>query len=437
MARTEPRVVITGMGLISPLGNSPADLWSAISAGRSGVRPLRSLPNDCLPVSVGAEAWDFTGAIEDFGTLDKQTVRSVKKGLKVMCREIQMGVAAAQRAIADADLTVDKRDPERTGVSYGSDYLMTVPEEFILGVRHCLNGEGEFEFSRWAKDGMSKIDPLWLLKYLPNMPASHIAIFNDLRGPNNSVTLRETSGNLAIAEAFYIIQRGLADSLVAGATGTRVHPLRTVHVVMQEEVCQNATLPAEQQSRPFDRDRAGMVLGEGAAAILVERYEHAMNRGARILGEVIGYGASTVADRGGRGDGAKALVNAMRRALVTADLKPSAIGHVHAHGISTIQGDRAEAEAIGEVFGGAEVPVTAAKSYFGNPGAGGGVLELIVSLLAFQHQQLPPVLNCENPDPDFQLELCRSADVSPGDSVMNLSLTPQGQANALIIRRAS
>jgi 3-oxoacyl-[acyl-carrier-protein] synthase II len=436
MARSEPRVVITGMGLISPLGNSASDLWSAVSSGRSGVRPLRSLPRNCLPISVGAEAWDFTGAIEDFGTLDKQTVRSVKKGLKVMCREIQMGVAAAQRALADSELTADKRDPERTGVSYGSDYLMTVPEEFILGVRHCLNAEGEFEFSRWARDGMSKIDPLWLLKYLPNMPASHIAIFNDLRGPNNSVTLRETSGNLAIAEAYYIIQRGLADSLIAGATGTRVHPLRTVHVVMQEEVCQSE-LPAEQQSRPFDRDRAGMVLGEGAAAIVVERYEHAASRGARILGELVGYGASTVADRGGKGNGARALVNAMRRALVTAELNPAEIGHIHAHGISTVQGDRAEAEAISEVFGETRVPVTAAKSYFGNPGASGGVLELIVSLLAFQHQQLPPVLNFENPDSDCPLEICRTADVSPGDSVMNLSLTPQGQANALIVRRAS
>jgi 3-oxoacyl-[acyl-carrier-protein] synthase II len=435
MTRSEMRVVITGMGLISPLGNSPEDLWGSIQAGRSGVRPLRSLPLDCFPISVGAEAWDFTGAIEDFGPLDKQTIRSVKKGLKVMCREIQMGVAAAQRALTDAALTPEHRDPDRTGVSFGSDYLMTVPEEFILGVRHCMNEAGEFEFSRWARDGITKVDPLWLLKYLPNMPASHIAIFNDLRGPNNSVTLRETSGNLAVAEAYFIIQRGIADALVAGATGTRVHPLRTVHVVMQEDVCQS-DLPAEQQSRPFDKDRAGMVLGEGAAAVVVESYEHAQRRGANILGEMLGYGASTVADRQGRGDGVRALVNAMHRALINADLKPSGIGHIHAHGISTVEGDRAEAEAIRFVFGGGPVPVTAAKSFFGNPGAAGGVLELIVSLLAFSHEKLPPVLNYETPDPLCPLAICRSPDVSPGESVMNLSLTPQGQASALIVRRA-
>jgi 3-oxoacyl-[acyl-carrier-protein] synthase II len=436
MTRSESRVVITGMGLISPLGNSPADLWSAIEAGRSGVRALRSLPSDCLPITAGAEAWDFTGAIDDFGPLDKQTVRSVKKGLKVMCREIQMGVAAAQRALADSGLTAEQRDPERVGVSFGSDYLMTLPEEFILGVRNCQNSQGQFEFSRWAQDGMTKVDPLWLLKYLPNMPASHIAIYNDLRGPNNSVTLREASGNLALAEACYIIQRGIADALIAGATGTRVHPLRTVHVVMQEDVCRSER-PAEQQCRPFDKERNGMVLGEGAAAVVVESYEHAQRRGAKILGEVIGYGASTVADRQGRGDGTKALVNAMRRALEAAELESSAIGHIHAHGISTIDGDRAEAEAIQAIFADGAVPVTAAKSYVGNPGAACGVLELIVSLLSFGHQKLPPVLNYEHPDPLCPLPVCRNLETSPGDTVLNLSVTPQGQAGALIVRRAA
>jgi 3-oxoacyl-[acyl-carrier-protein] synthase II len=436
MTRSESRVVITGMGVISPLGNSPAELWEAMQEGRSGVRPLRSLPADSLPVSAGGEAWDFTGAIEDFGLLDKQTVRSVKKGLKVMCREIQMGVAAAQRALTDSALSAEQRDPERVGVSFGSDYLMTLPDEFILGVRSCLDARGEFEFSRWAQDGISKVDPLWLLKYLPNMPASHIAIFNDLRGPNNSVTLREASGNLAVAEAFYIIQRGLADALVAGATGTRVHPLRSVHVVMQEEVCR-IDRPAEQLCRPFDRDRAGMVLGEGAAAVVVESHEHARRRGATILGELIGYGASTVADRNGKGDGTKALTNAIRRALITAELEPSAVGHIHAHGISTVDGDRVEAEAIRAVFDTLPVPVTAAKSFMGNPGAGGGVLELIVSLLAFAHEQLPRVLNYETPDPLCPLAVCRTPETSPGDTVLNLSLTPQGQASALIVRRAA
>ena len=219
------RVVITGCGVLCPLGRSKEQLWTAIQEGRSGVAPLRSLPAGALPLRFGAEVADFTGQIDDFGPLAPAQKKTIRKGLKVMCREIQMGVAAAQLALQDARLNPESCDPDRTGVTYGADYIMTLPDEFAAGVRDCLGDDGKFRYELWSEKGMPNVTPLWLLKYLPNMPACHVAIYNDFRGPNNSITVREASANLAIAEAYSAIRRGHADVMLAGATGSRIHPL--------------------------------------------------------------------------------------------------------------------------------------------------------------------------------------------------------------------
>ena len=430
------RVVITGVGLISPLGSDKNALWESLATGRSGVRPLQCLPTDSLPVSCGAEARDFAGKIDDFGPLQKDQKRTIRKGMKVMCREIQMGVAAAQLALNDAGLGPGDYDSDRAGVIYGSDYILTEPDEFTEGVRSCLTPDHEFDFSRWAEDGMPKVTPLWLLKYLPNMPASHIAIYNDLRGPNNSITLREASANLAIAEAYCTILRGNADTIVAGATGTRLHPLRTVHVALQEELAQGDGEPGK-LSRPFDLNRSGMVLGEGAGAVVVEELQSAQSRGAEILGEVIGFASSAVVDRRGVGNIDKAFQNVMRQALLKARMSADELGHINAHGLSTRAGDEQEASAIQAVFGARKqpIPVTAVKSYMGNLGAAGGMVELISSTLALGKGQLFPILNYETPDPRCPIAAARSLDQSPGDSFMSISSTPQGQASAAVVRR--
>jgi len=430
------RVVITGLGLVSPLGNSKEALWDALTEGRSGVGPIECLPVDQLPISSAAEARQFTGKIDDFGPLEKEQKRSIRKGLKVMCREIQMGVAAAQLALHDAGLKLGDYDCDRTGAIYGSDYILTDPQEFTAGIRRCMTPEHEFDFSRWAEEGMPQVTPLWLLKYLPNMPASHIAIYNDFRGPNNSITLREASSNLAIAEAYCTIVRGSADVMLAGATGTRLHPLRTVHIALQEELAKGNGAP-EKLSRPFDLNRQGMVIGEGAGAIVVEDYESAHKRGADILAEVVGFGSSAVLDRHGEGNLAKALENVMRQALVKAAASPDEVGHVHAHGLSTQKCDREEASAIATIFGDRQdpVPVTAAKSYLGNLGAGGGVVELIASVMALRNNSLFPILNYETPDPECPISAVQLIDTSPGDSFLSVNVTPQGQASAVLVRR--
>lgn len=428
------RVVITGLGLISPLGNTPEKLWAALRAGNSGVGPLQTINPEGLPTKFGAEAREFTGSIDDFGPLDKTLGRNIKKNLKVMCREIQMGVAVAQLALTHSAVTLDSVDRDRFGVCYGSDYMLTLPQEFTTGIQNCLDEQGKFHFDRWAEKGLPSVEPLWLLKYLPNLPASHIAIFNDLRGPNNSLTVREASSNLALAEAYHTIVRGHADRILSGATGTRVHPARTLHVVLQEEIAQGSD--PTRLSRPFDADRNGLVLGEGAAAVVLEELESAQARGATIYGEVIGYGSSAVADQNGDGITRTAVRNVLNQALRSAGLTPDEVGHLNAHGLSTRAMDLHEAQAIQEVFSGRKqhLPVVAVKSYFGNLGAASGLVEDIASLLALREGALFETLNYETPDPQCPLTIAK-ADTPAGDNFISVNVTPQGQASAIVIKR--
>jgi 3-oxoacyl-[acyl-carrier-protein] synthase II len=429
------RVVITGFGLISPLGNTPESYWDGLVSGRSGVAPLQNLPTASLPFGAAAEATEFTGHIDDYGPLEKMQKRSIRKGIKVMCREIQMGVASAQRALTSAGLKPGDYDVERTGVVYGSDYILTMPDEFKDGIRGSMRN-GAFEYDLWAENGLPKVTPLWLLKYLPNMPASHIAIYNDLRGPSNSITMREASSNLALGEAARLIERGSADIMVAGATGTRVHPLRTVHVAMQEELALGGDDPAT-LSRPFDLNRIGMVLGEGAGAIVLEDLELAKSRGANILAEILNYGSSTVMASSGVGDLRQAVRNAIVQALGGSGLDINDIGHVHAHGVATRRSDAEEAEGINDVFKDRSqpVPVVTVKSHIGNPGAACGVLEVMASLLAMQHEQLFPVMTHQTPDPACPVDVVRSTGVDSGNAFINVNVTPQGQSSSVVISR--
>jgi 3-oxoacyl-[acyl-carrier-protein] synthase II len=426
------RVVITGLGVICPLGNTPGELRSALSSGTSGVARLASAAPHNLPMSYAAEARGFTGSIDDFGPLEAETKKAIRKGLKLMCRESQMGVAAAQRAINDAGFGQGGLDPDRSGVVFGSDYMLTVPDDFTAGIRRCLDEQGNFDFSRWGTEGIPQVTPLWLLKYLPNMPASHVAIFNDLRGPNNSLTLREASSNAAVGEAFRTIARGSADVILAGATGTRVHPMKMVHSVIQEEVANSGLEPAH-ASRPFDLHRQGMVLGEGAGAVVLEEFESARARGAKIYAEVVGTATSSVASSGGVARREAALANVMAATLRDARAKPQDVGHLHAHALATRSCDEEEARAIRSVFDDVRVPVTAAKSYFGNLGAASGLVELVASILALDSGRLFPVLNYETPDPNCPVDVCRSESPA-GKSFLTTSVTPQGQASAVMLR---
>ncbi|MEM8679500.1 MAG: beta-ketoacyl-[acyl-carrier-protein] synthase family protein [Planctomycetota bacterium] len=424
------RVVITGMAVVSPLGKTLEALWDALAGARSGIRHTSRDSDSQQAFELYAPATDFKGKIDDFGPLEPAQKKAIRKGLKLMCREISMGVAAAQLALTNARLQADAYTPERSGVVYGCDHIVTLPQEFSGAIEACSQN-GDFEFGAWGTRGLNEVTPLWLLKYLPNMPASHIAIYNDLRGPNNSLTYREASSNVAIGEAYETIRRGSADMMIAGATGSSIAPLRAVQLSLVSPWCLNGVAP-DQASRPFEAKRTGMVAGEGAAAIVLESLEAAEARGATIVGEILGHGSSTVIDQNSAADPQRALQNAMRNALRSSALAAENVGHVHAHGNGTPSGDEAEARAIAEFFGDHQPVVAAAKSYFGNLGAASGLVELIASLLAIDHQQLFRTLNYETPDPACPIRLAQGTEHAPGTSVLNLNYTPQGQASAVV-----
>lgn len=432
-AKNSRRVVITGIGIVCPLGSTPDEYWAALAAGRSGVQKCEMLPADRVPMRFAGEARQFTGAIDDFGPLDADRKKAIRKGLKVMCRDTQMAIAAAQRALGDAEFSESKPDPLRTGVVVGSDYMLTMPADLRGGIEKCAE-TGSFHYERWGNEGLDATEPLWMLKYLPNMPASHIAIFNDLRGPNNSLTMREAAGLMSLGEAFRTIQRGHADMMIAGATGTRLLPMQAIHVMQTEQLANEANDPA-QASRPFDKHRSGMVAGEGAGMLILETAESAEARGVRVYGQVLGFGTSSVADRNLKGRCDVALTNALRATLADADREFDEIGHVNAHGLSTKERDIEESRAIRSIFGeyAADLPVTAIKSYFGNLGAASGVVELAASLLAMQHGRLPRVLNYRTPDSECPVRTVVDDATSPGDSFVKLSVTPQGQAAAVCV----
>ncbi|RIK77392.1 MAG: 3-oxoacyl-ACP synthase [Planctomycetota bacterium] len=436
-ADSKRRVVITGLGLVSPLGSTLADFWAALSSGKSGVAPLSLVPPIDGKVVYGGECRQFTGDVADFGELDKDLKKAIRKALKMMCRESMMAVAAAQHAIVDAGLGGGGLDPLTTGVVFGSDLMLSPPEDFIDGMRASGVGGDGFKYEKWGDAGIAKMNPLWMLSYLPNMPASHIAIFNDLQAANNSLTMREVSSLAAIREAAQTIERGHAERMIAGATGTRIHSFKTVHALQTEQLA-NPELRPEEASRPFDARRTGMVCGEGAGAFVLEELNAALARGATIYGEVAGTGLSAVADAMLRPSGRTALENAARAALNEARAAPASIGHISAHAMGSAAGDREEAAAIGDVFGqrADQPPVVAAKSFFGNLGAGSGAVEMIASLLAVRHGTLFPTLNYTTPDPDCSLNVVADATPRPaGTSFLKLSSTPQGQAAALVVRR--
>jgi len=292
-----------------------------------------------------------------------------------------------------------------------------------------------FNFAEWGEEEMQRIAPLWLLRRLPNMPASHISIAFDARGPNNTMTNRDTSALMALMEAVNVIERGAADCLIVGATGSNLQPVDLVKFCLYEELSSRKRDP-EKTCRPFDLHRDGTTLGEGAAAFIVESLSHAEKRGANLYAEVRGQGA--------RCDGNAAnntvspgLINAVRTALRSARISPSELGHLNAQGNASPTEDPIEAASYHQVLGDAagRVPVTALKSYFGLSDAGSGAMELAGSLLALRHGRIPATLNYETRDPRCDLNIVHGEPM-PAEHPWALCVnrTRMGQTAAVVLR---
>ncbi len=385
-------VLITGVGVVSPIGIGKNAFWNSLLTGQSGIHRFAQFDPSRLPVPFGGEVRDFDG---------KAYVRP-RKSLKVMCREIQQGFSAATLAMEDAGLEQGSVDPDRFGVVYGSEMLFSVPGEMHDAFRHSVRPEdGQFDYALWAEKGISRIYPLWMLMYLPNMVACHVAISFDARGPNNTITVGSASGLLALCEAADVIRRGQADVMVVGGIGNRINVTGMIH--RSDQNLSHRHEAPEQACRPFDRDRDGAVNGEGAGAVILESREFASRRDVRPYAALAGMGRAYEAREEDRPFEGRAIAATLRRALKDAQLEPAAVSHVNAEGLSTVEDDRAEARAIRDVLG--DAPVVALKSYFGNLGGATGVVELVGSLLALREQIVPATLNYERRDPECPVQV--------------------------------
>ncbi len=412
-------LVITGLGLVTPLGVGVDTFWEGLSAGRSGVRIWPEFDCDDVPVHVYAPVQDFDA---------KQFVRP-RKSIKVMSHTVQMGVAAGVLAGEQAGHSESAFDPERLGVTYGVDLIHSELEEVAAPYQASMV-DGKFDLSRWSTHAMPEMYPLWMLKYLPNMPACHVGIAHDARGPCNTITLGEVSSLVALAEAARTIQAGRADAMLVGGALSRIHAWWALRS-MSHQQSPEWDHP-ERASRPFDLHRNGMVNGEGAAALMLESRQHAEARGAKILARLLGWGNAFEPAPGASRRTGSAVAASIRQALRQAELSPADLGHVNAHGVSTTVDDIVEAQGIHAVLG--DVPVVAYKSYFGNLGSGSGMVELIASILSFAHDSLPPTLNYEQPDPECPVNVIHDEPATGlAPLFIKLSQSSTGQAASAII----
>ena len=386
------RVVITGMGALTPLGLTLAETWDGLLAGRSGVGPITQFDASMLSVRIAGELKGF----------DPRRYINPKEARR-MARCSQVAVAAAQAAVADAALPLPLADEERVGVLVGTA---------IGGFERIIKGMEEF-----CEKGTARINPFILSSASPNMPSHHVSRWAGARGPINTVVSACATGTQAIGEAAEVIRRGAADVMLCGGVEALVHPALIIGFIAMHALSTRNDEP-ERASRPFDADRDGFVYSEGGAIMVLESLEHAQARGARIHAEVLGYASSSDAFHVARPDPeGRGAIRAMKWALQDAGLSPAAVDYINAHGSSTPVNDVIETRAIKSLFGerAYEVPISATKSMLGHAMGGAGAIEAAVCTLTIEQGVIHPTANLETPDPQCDLDYVpegpRQADV--------------------------
>ncbi len=422
MVTNSRRAVLTGFGVISPIGTGPEPFWEALLAGTPGVHTITHLDPFALPSKMAGEVRGFSAK----SLIEK----SYRRTLNAMARTVEFGVIGCQLAMQDAGLGKGSVPPERIGIEFSSVMGATEIDDLGPAAVKSIKPDGSApDMAVWGSEGLNLVPPLWMLKYLPNMPACHATIIYDIRGPSNTQIPGDTAGGVALAEALRIIRRGAADVMLVGGSEAKVHPLSLSRFNLFAQFSKRNHDP-EGAIRPFDRDRDGTAPGEGVAAFTLETLDHARARNAKIYAEVAGFASGV--DRGLKGPG---LGRVIRNALNAAGITPADVDHVNAHGLGTTRGDAFEARGIADVFG-KTVQVFSPLSRFGNLGAGSSLIELACSVLALQRGRLPGTLNHTNPDPACPVAVHTGEPRSVTKPyAVKLSYTELGQCCAVVVKR--
>ncbi|HEY0407666.1 MAG TPA: beta-ketoacyl-ACP synthase II [Pyrinomonadaceae bacterium] len=404
------RVVVTGLGLVTPVGNSVETTWSSLMAGQSGVDDIKKFDTAKFPVRFAAEVKDF----------DPLTFIEKKEARK-MGSFIHYAIAAADEAIKDSGLVIDETNDEQVGT-------------------YISSGIGDFwaierEHSKLLNDGPGRVSPFFIPSAIVNLAAGQVSIRHGAKGPNSATATACAAGAHAIGDSFRIIQRGDADAMICGGAESAITPMSVAGFAAMRALSTRNDDPPR-ASRPFERDRDGFVIGEGAGIVILEELEFAKARGANIYAEIVGYGMTadafhiTMPDETGSG-----AIRVMQKALKDAGVEASAVDYINAHGTSTPYNDKFETAAIKKTFGehAGKLAVSSTKSMTGHLlGAAGGI-EAVFSILAIDRDRIPPTINYVNPDPDCDLDYVPN---EPREAIVNYALSNSfgfGGTNACLL----
>ena len=388
------RVVITGMGCVTPLGTTVPELWANLKEGRSGVGPTSLFDASNFPTRISAEVRDWS--LADVG---EDPAKWEKRG-----RHTKFAIGAAKQAVTESGVQ-GSVDPDRFGVYLGAGECQQEFHNFSRMMVAALKN-GELDLGAFIQEGLKRLDPQLELEQEPNMPAAYVATHFGAEGPNFNCLTACAASSQAVGEATEIIRRGEADVMLSGGAHSMIHPFGVTGFNLLTALSERNDEP-QRASRPFDLNRDGFILGEGAAMVVLEEYEHAKKRGAPIFGEILGYGTTAdafrITDTHPEGRGA---ISCIKMALKDAGKNPEDINYINAHGTSTQVNDKVETLAIKEALGPVayKIPVSSTKSMTGHLIAAAGATELIICLLAIRNNIVPPTINYETPDPNCDLD---------------------------------
>ncbi len=444
------RVLITGLCPVTGLGIGLDANWSAMLAGQSAIAPLTAFDPAGFDCRIAAQVPELKA--------NQYVPKSYRKAVKVMARDIEIAVAAADLAARDAGLVTKGTAGEGQAISYasariganiGAGLIAAELDELTAALTEARHPDGSFDIHKWGREGIGHLTPLWLLKYLPNMLACHVTIIHDAQGPSNTITCAEASAGLSVGEALRVIQRDAADVTFAGGVESKLNPMTYLRQAMTQRLCVSSNDQPTQAVRPFSQSAAGCVVGEGGGLVILEEAAAfakrmasvtAENQGKKPYATLAGFGASQSVHRDARNlkpdPEGKGLSLAIRAALRDAGVGPEQIDLVIPFGIGVPDWDQAEAAGLRTVFGQrlAEIPLFSTKPYVGNCGAGVGAIDIAIAAQCLATQKIPATLNCDNPLPGLH---CATAPAREAKLNHILICTPSlgGQNAALILTR--
>lgn len=432
----ESRVAITGLGVVSAAGVGVEPFWEALTAGKSCVKKIDIFDASAFPSRIG-------GQIDDFSAR-KFVPKSYRKSVKVMARDIEIAVAAADCAFRDAGINTRGIDEDnvnvesaRLGCNLAAGLICTDLDELGMAVNTAVT-DGRFDMKLWGESGINNLTPLWLLKYLPNMLSCHVTIIHGAEGPSNCITCGDAAGHMAVGESARIIGRGDADVVVAGGAESKLNCMNLMRHTLLKRLCTGSNDNPADACRPFSAGHDGTVIGEGGGLLILEAFDRAKTRGARMYAEVVGFAAACdpegmdVTRRSAGG-----LDVAARKAMKNAGIGPEDVDLIVAHGTGVPEEDDAESSAWGDALGEAaeRIPATAITGSVGSLFSGAGGAQLAAAALAIRDQTVPPTVNFAEPAAGCRLSLSSEPRKAEIRHVLTGGFSVGGQSAACVIKR--